>query len=135
MPDRANDLTMALEKTEKAVDRLSATVGVHESTLKRVSVTSAVAMVGLLLDLTLTILVGLGLAGVNHNQDRINTLSAQVQADTVRNQQAQCAFIALFSQFESRTTKSPNYSDEEKALQTKAYETLRQIGTDLGCVR
>lgn len=134
MPDRANDLTVALGKTEKAVNRLSATVGVHESTLKRVSVASAVAMVGLLLDLTLTILVGLGLAGVNHNQDRINELQDRVLIENARNKSAQCAFIALFLQFEPRTTVNPTYTEEQRAQQKEAYTTLRQIGADLGCV-
>ncbi|MFC9436923.1 hypothetical protein [Nocardia sp. NPDC057030] len=134
MPDRIPELMGALAKTEKAVVKLADTVEVHESTLKRVKIVSAGVMLGLALDLTLTVLVGVGMFGLGHSQQRINELQAQVSADTARNQQAQCAFIALFSQFESRTTRSPNYSDDEKVLQAKAYATLRQIGVDLGCV-
>jgi hypothetical protein len=134
MPERIPELMKALENTEEAVNNLADTVEVHESTLKRVKIVSAGAVVGLVLDLTLTVLVGVGLFGLGHNQDRINQLQAQVSADTAHNKAAQCAFIALFSQFESRTTRSPTYSDDEKALQAKAYATLRQIGIDLGCV-
>lgn len=132
MPDRA-ELTLALERSEQAVERLTTAVDVHESTLFRVKIVSGIALAGFILDLTLTVLVALGLAGLGHNQDRINELQSEVSADTARNQRAQCAIIALFSQYESRTTKSPNYSEEEKAQQAKAYATLRQIGADLGC--
>lgn len=134
MPDRATELTVALQKSERAVNNLAETVGVHESTLNRVKITSAVALVGLLLDLTLTVLVGFGLAGVDRNQDRIADLHAKVLAETERNTTAQCAFIALFLQFAPRTTNNPSYTEEQRARQVQAYETLRGIGRDLGCV-
>lgn len=127
MPDKATELATALQNTENALNDLSAKVGVNERTARSARFAAKLALVGFMLDMILTVAVGWGLFGVNSNQSRIDELQA-------RNKQSTCAMVALFLQFEPRTTTSPSYTEEQRALQLKAYQTLHQISEDLGCV-
>ncbi|MEU2106510.1 hypothetical protein [Nocardia sp. NPDC019255] len=133
MPDRATELATTLQATEQAVRELSQQVGINEVAVRRAKFAAKAALVGIVLDSILTVLVGLGLFGVDHNQDRINDLQTTQQVETQRNKAAMCAFITLFLQFEPRTTTNPAYSEQQRAQQIQAYGTLRQIGLDLGC--
>jgi hypothetical protein len=133
MPDRATELATTLKNTEQAVRDLSNQVSINETAVRRARRASTLALVGITLDMILTVLFGLGLFGLNHNQDRINQIQTQQRIETERNTAAQCAFISLFLQFEPRTTTNPSYTDQQRAQQIQAYTTLRQIGVDLGC--
>jgi hypothetical protein len=133
MPERIPALQNSLAAAEAALEELSTAVRLDEQTLRRTRNTARVAVFGLLLDITLTVLVGWGLVGVTDNQTRVNNLQSALQAETDRNSKAQCAFIALFLQFEPKTINNPAYTPEQHALQAQAYTTLRQIGTDLQC--
>jgi hypothetical protein len=133
MPDRIPALQESLAAVDAALEELSKTVRLDEQTLRRTRNTARLAVFGLLLDITLTVLVGWGLVGVSDNQSRVNSLQAAIQSETDRTQKAECAFIALFLQFEPKTTSNPAYTPEQHALQAQAYATLRQIGTDLQC--
>jgi hypothetical protein len=133
MPDRATELAATLQATENAVRELSAQVSINEAAVKRARRASKLALIGLAADTILTVMFGLGLFGLNHNQDRINDLHHQLEVETVRNKEAQCAMVLLFLQFESRTTTNPSYTEAQRAQQVQAYQTLRQIRDDLGC--
>jgi hypothetical protein len=127
MPERIAELTAALAGAERAIITLSETVDVHQSTLRRVKFAFALL-------LTLTALVGVGLYGVYHNQDRINHLQTALQVETERNKSSQCAMIALFLQFEPRTISNPSYTEEQRALQAQAYASLKDNSNKLGCM-
>lgn len=133
MPERIPALQKSLADAEAALEELSNTVRVDEATLRRTKNTARVAVFGLLLDITLTVMVGWGLAGVNSNQDRVNQLAATVQSETDRNKSAQCAVNSLLLQYASRSMTSPAYTPEQHQAQTQAVETLKKIGTDLQC--
>lgn len=133
MPDLPKDLAGALERTEDAVQRLARTVDFNEATLRRVAVAISVGLAGLILDLVLTVAVGWGYFGVTSNQDKISDLQESAQVETERNRSAQCAVNALLLQFAPRTTVNPSYTEEQRAQQIQAYQTLRQISADLGC--
>lgn len=134
MPDRATELATALQNTEDALNALSTKVGVNERTARSAKLAARLALIGFVLDIALTVFVGLGLFGVNHNQDRINSLQTALQVETDRNKESTCAMIALFLQFEPKTTTNPSYTEEQRAQQTQAYQTLHQISDALGCV-
>src|SRR6266702_2392115 len=127
------ELAEALERTEAALTDVSNTVEIHQATLHRGKVAFAVAIAGLILDISLTVLVGWGLFGVNHNHDRINTLQAAVQLETDRNNASQCAVIALFLQIAPKMLANSAYTPEQHAVQAQAYQTFQRIGQDLGC--
>jgi hypothetical protein len=133
MPDRASELATTLKNTESAVRELSAQVTINEAATRRAKFASKAALVGIVLDMLLTVLVGWGLLGVDHNQARLDELQAAQTAETNRNREAQCAMVLLFLQFEPRTTTNPSYSDDQRRQQVEAYQTLRQISSDLGC--
>lgn len=134
MPERIPAIQQALADTEAALKELTGQVDFDEATLRRTKNTARVALFGLILDITLTVFVGWGLVGVNHDQTRINELQASVQAEADHSRLAQCAIITLFLQFEPKSLANPNYTAEQRALQVQAYQTLRQIGDNLGCV-
>jgi hypothetical protein len=125
MPDRA-ELAAALKDTENAVERLTKTVNLTQSTLRKIKAAFAVGMIAVVLALC----VG---GFVWHNQSRINALQDQIQVETDRNREAQCAMFALFLQYAPRTTTNPAYTDEQRAQQMQLYQKLRQINSDLGC--
>ncbi|WP_280448477.1 hypothetical protein [Nocardia brasiliensis] len=125
MPDRA-ELAAALKDTEDAVERLSKTVDLTQSTLRKIKAAFAIGMVAVVLALA----VG---GFVWNNQNRINHLQDSMQVETNRNREAQCAMFALFLQYAPRTTTNPAYTEEQRAQQLQAYATLRQISVDLGC--
>lgn len=133
MPDRATELATTLNRTEAALNALSKTVGINEKATRKAKFAANAALAGIVLDMVLTVVVGWGLFGVNHNQTRINQLQSQLQSETERNRTAQCAQNRLFLQFEPRTTTNPSYSEEQRAQQVRLYATLRQIVADLQC--
>lgn len=133
MPDRIPRIEQGLNDAVDALNALSEQVNLDESTLRRVKVVAGVAVFGLILDITLTVLVGWGLFGVNQNQDRINELQYSVKQEADRSRAGQCAVITLFLQFEPKTLANPAYTDEQKTLQAQAYTTLKQIAHDLEC--
>ncbi|MFE7798995.1 hypothetical protein [Nocardia sp. NPDC057440] len=126
MPDRASELATTLKNTENAVRELSAQVNLNEQAVRSAKFASRAALVGIAFDMLLTAVVGWGLFGVDNNQDRIDELQS-------RNKRSTCAMVALFLQFEPRTTTNPGYTEEQRAQQVTAYQTLRQISHDLGC--
>lgn len=128
MPDRAelSSLRAALEETSEAVGRLASTTRVHQATLRRVKVAIAVAAIAVLVALAVAVFV-------YRNQQRLDHLQAAMQVETDRNKSSQCAMIALFVQFEPKTTTNPNYTGEQRQQQLQAYQTLRGIAHDLGC--
>lgn len=140
MPDRATELAQVLRDTERAVRELSDKVDVNEDAVREAktaarsaSLASKLALAGWVFDGILTVAIGFGLLGVDHNQDRVNQLQTDLQEQTERNRTAQCAVNGLFLQFEPRTLTNPSYTEEQKELQRQLYATLRQISTDLGC--
>ncbi|MFI5542082.1 hypothetical protein ACIA5H_37575 [Nocardia sp. NPDC051900] len=133
MPERIPALQTALAQAQTAIEKLSKKVDLDEHTLRRTKRTARLALFSVVLDLTLTALVGWGLVGVNDNQDRITTLQSTVQIETERTKTALCAVITLFLQFEPRTISNPTYTEEQRAQQVQAYQVLRQIDRDLGC--
>lgn len=132
MPD-LTELAEALERTEGLLHDVADMVDIHQTTLHRGKVAFTMAIVGLVADLTLTVFLGWGLFGVNHNQDRINSLQSAVQLETDRNKTSQCAVVTLFLQIAPKMIANPGYTPEQHALQAQAYQTLQQIGQDLGC--
>lgn len=142
MADHAAEVTAALDalvdRLDEVVARLDSVtekVDLHESTVRGANFASRTALVGLVADMILTVLVGVGLFGVDQNQGRITDLQTQLRIETDRNRAAQCAVNALFIQFEPRTLSNPTYSEEQRQQQKAAYATLRQISADLGCTK
>jgi len=140
MPDRIPVIQQALADAVTAIDQLDEKLTLDEvtldevkSTTRRLKVTTAITLMSVLLDIALTVLVGWGLFGLNHNQARINQLQAAVQSEADRGRAGQCAMVTLFLQFEPKTLSNPSYTDEQKGLQTQAYTTLRQIALTLEC--
>lgn len=132
MPDRS-ELAEALERTQAVLEELTGKVEIHQTTLRRNKIALRLAVFGLVLDMTLTVLVGWGLFGVGGNQAKINQIQATQQTETDRTQSAECAFVTLFLQFEPKTINNPAYTADQHAIQAQAYSTLRQIGADLQC--
>lgn len=133
MTERIPAIQKALAAVENALEALTEKVSFDEAMLRRVKRTAIVAAIGVVLDITLTVLITWGLAGVSNNQARINQLQAALQSETDRNRTAQCAMVALFLQFEPRTLSNPTYTEEQRDQQKQAYATLRGIAHDLQC--
>lgn len=132
MSDRS-ELAAALVRTEQTLADLAQKVDIHQTTLRRNKIALRLAIFGLALDMTLTVLVGWGLVGIGDSQSRINQLQVAQQYETDHTKTAECAIVTLFLQFEPKTINNPAYTSEQHALQAQAYATLRQIGTDLQC--
>lgn len=132
MPDRA-ELMAALTDAQATLDEVSEKVELHGATLRRGTVAVAFALVGFALDLTLTVLVGWGLFGVNHNQDRISELTTAQQMEAAKTRFNQCALINLFLDLEKSATTNPNLSEQDRADRVKSYAEIHRIHDALEC--
>lgn len=133
MADRILELTHALTQTHETLEDLADRVEVQQGTLRRVRRTTALTIIGLILDISLTVLVGWGLNGVNDNQDRINQLTVALKTETDRNRSGQCAVVSLFLSLQPQVQKNPAYTPDQRATQQTAFTTLAQIGRTLEC--
>lgn len=133
MPDRIPELHDTLTRTQQTLENLAGRVDVQQVTMRRVRRTTVLTIIGLVLDISLTVLVGWGLFGVHGNQDRVGQLQTALQTETNRNRTGQCAVIDLFLSLRTQMQKNPNYTDAQRAIQLQAFTQLARVSQTLEC--
>lgn len=132
MPDR--NLSQRAEGLTTAVSELSTVVGQLVAGHARMKHIQWWTVVGLLVDLVLTVVVGLVINNQHHVYDQISEANSRIETVQRRtSDEVLCPLYKVLLAFEPRSTTSPTLTDAERQARTEAYDVVRRGYAVLGC--
>lgn len=131
---RAEALASTIAIQSEAVQRLSDSVRQLAASQDRIRKVQIATVLGLILDLSLTLVAALLFNNQRAVSDRLTDANRRIeQVQSRTSNEVLCPLYKTFIAFESRAKDSPLFTPEERAQRIRAYEVIHQGYDALGC--